>query len=84
MALSNAPKVLFLDTIRLAKSQLSSFGKIANVVVRPVLLDLALALLTKSSKTPAKRGKSSLMISVQNTRMSLAFTGTSKLPNLLK
>lgn len=40
MALSNAPKVLFLDTIRLAKSQLSSFVKIANVVVRPVLLDL--------------------------------------------
>ncbi|KIR51565.1 2-hydroxyacid dehydrogenase [Cryptococcus gattii Ru294] len=32
MALSNAPKVLFLDTIKLAKPQLSSFSKIANVI----------------------------------------------------
>lgn len=84
MALSNAPKVLFLDTIKLAKSQLSSFSKIANVIVRPMFLDLELALLMKSSQTPAKREKSSFMISVQNTRMSLAFTGTLKLLSLSK
>lgn len=43
MALSNAPKVLFLDTIKLAKPQLSSFSKIANVIVCPVFLDLVVS-----------------------------------------
>lgn len=43
MALSNAPKVLFLDTIKLAKPQLSSFSKIANVIVCTLFLELVVS-----------------------------------------